>query len=374
LRILIIGSGPVGSHAYLYAVSRLKEASIFISSPLSGAKFTTKLFSGSHLIYKDTFGGLQPNWHQVIDCGIQDSKFRSIAYDFLNEYIGQNVEFIPYFKHKQKIKPKSVNLLPKSKFIRDINDTIKVEFIDGSIGEFDYVLVCHGALPVDDVLVNSKFAEPSGFVSDHLIMRSRDTFHFSEVERPKQTRIGMRGFIRSYDKVKVGPFTVKQTLRQHYGKGKENISSSVIYAENKYYIIFSMVKNMDFTKFLNAFSLRYGFPNTSNYYYKFYQMAVGDIYYRNDNNILSINTNKISLVEDLKSKLKCSESIFSGIHYFNTYSYLSNDVNNLGTGISNLALMTPQYEYEPSCHHFTADLMRRTEYFIDKIEKLILCV
>jgi hypothetical protein len=374
LRVLIIGSGPVGSHAYLYAVSRLKEASIFISSPLSGEKFTTKLFSGSHLIYKDTFGGLQPNWHQVIDCGIQDANFQSMAYDFLNEYIGENFEFIPYLKHKQKILPKSVNLLPKSKFISDINDTIKVKFIDGSIGEFDYVLVCHGALPVDDVLVDSKLAKLSGFVSDHLIMRSRDTFHFSEVERPKQIRIGMRGFIRSYDKVKVGPFTVKQTLRQHYGKGKENISNSVIYAENKYDIIFNMMKNMDFTKLLNAFSLRYGFPNTSNHYYKFYQMAVNDIYYRNENNILSINTNKTSLVEDLKSRLKCSESIFSGIHYFNTYSSISGDMNNRGTGISNLALMTPQYKYEPSCHHFTADLMRRTEYFIDKIGKSISCV
>ena len=103
-------------------------------------------------------------------------------------------------------------------------------------------------------------------------------------------------------------------------------------------------------------------------------MAVSDIYYRNENNKLSINTKKISLVEDLKSRLKCSDSVFSGIHYFNTYSFISDDVNNLGTGISNLALMTPQYKYEPSCHHFTADLMRRTEYFIDKIGESISCV
>ena len=205
-------------------------------------------------------------------------------------------------------------------------------------------------------------------------MQSKDVFHVSEVERPKQTSIGMRGFIRSYDKVKVGPLTVKQTLRQHYGKAKENISNSLIYAENKYDIIFNMMKNLDTPKFLNAVSLRYGFPNTSKYYYKFYQIAVEDIYRRNEKNVLSINNNKISLVENLKMRLECSKSIFSGIHYFNTYSYLSDDVNNLGTGVSNLALMTPQYDYEPSCHHFTADLMRRTEYFIEKIKRSTLCV
>lgn len=357
----------MGSHAYLYALSQLKEASIFISSPISGKNFRTKLFSGSHLIYRDSFGGLQPNWHQVIDCGVQDGHFKSMAYDFLNQYTGQNYEFIPYLKRKQKIVSKSVNFLPKSKYITDINDTVKVEFIDGSTGEFDFVLVCHGALPVDDVLVNSKIAKPSGFVSDHLIMQSKNFFHFSEVEKPMQKRIGLRGFIRSYDKVQVGPVTAKETLRQHYGKAKANISNSVIYAENKYNVMFNMLKNMDFSKLLNAFSLRYGFPNTSSYYYKFYQISVGDIYLRDRNNVLSVNNEKTSLVENFRKRLKCSRDIFSGIHYFNTYSYISDDVNNLGTGVSNLALMTPQYDYDPSCHHFTADLMRRTEYFVEKI-------
>lgn len=357
----------MGNHAYLYALSRLKEASIYLSSPTSGKDFSAKLFTGNHLIYRDSFGGLHPNWHQVIDCGFQDGHFKSSAYDFLNEYTGRHYEFIPYYKRKQKKVSKSVNFLPKSKYIIDINDTVKVEFIDGSTGEFDFVLVCHGALPVDDVLVNSKIAKPSKFISDHLIMQSRDIFHFSEVDPPEQKRIGLQGFVRSYNKVQVGPFVAKQTLRQHYGTEKANISNSVIYAENKYNVIYNILKNLEFSKLLNALSLRYGFPNKPSYYYKFYQLSVADIYHRNDDNILTVNGEKNALVEDLRAKLQCSKNIFSGIHYFNTYSYISDAVNNLGTGFSNLVLMTPQYDYDPSCHHFTADLMRRAEYFVEKI-------
>ena len=123
-----------------------------MSSPTSGKSYRAKLFDGSHLIYKDKLGGLQPNCI-VVDCGIQTDLLTSKKYNYLNQFIGKILEFIPYLKRKDRIKEYNLNYLPKAVFINDVSDKIKVEFCDTTIRNFDYVLICHGALPVDDVLV-----------------------------------------------------------------------------------------------------------------------------------------------------------------------------------------------------------------------------
>ena len=360
---------PVGSHTFLFASQLLQDATIYISSPLEGKTYNARLFNGSHLIYKDSFGGLKRNWHNVVDCGIQTGVFHSKIYNFLNPYVGKNFEFVPFIKRKNIIKKNRFDILPKARKILDIGDTIKVQFYDGSSRVFDYVFICHGALPIDDILVNSGLATCSNFVSDHLLLQSNEIFKSSDIYETRQIRLGLNGFVRSYKKFKVGDLMVKETIRRHFGASPETVSASAIYAENNKELLKQLIKISSFSSIFNATALRYGFPQTSEHCYKFYQVAINDLYKNTYNNELSVNSDKLRLIECIRHELNCKNTFYSGIHYHNTYSSLENEVNNLGHGNSKLVLLSPQKDYYPSCHHFTADLMRRSEDFILKIKR-----
>ena len=369
MRILIIGSGPVGGHALLFASTQLKAAQIQLSSPLGGVSYHSNLFSGTHLIYRDAFSGLQPHWHQVIDCGVQDGPFLSAKYKFLNDFVGKHYEFIPYIKRKNINSTLKPQCLPKVKFITRVGSTVSIQFDDNKKREFDYVLICHGALPVNDVLVNSDLAKLTDFVSDHIILRSSNLVPTQNNDNAKLIRIGLMGFLRSYDKLKVGSYEVKKTIRCHFGNKKAHIGSSVIYAQNKRKMIWQLLKNFHFSRFINAMSLRYGFPEKSERGYEFYQVAINDIYERSFGNVLTVNKEKLSEIALIQSELNCDQQIFSGIHYHNTYATIDNSVSKLGECNSRLMLLTPQYDYHPTCHHFTADLMRQAEKCIMNIKE-----
>jgi len=369
----VVGAGPIGSHLINFAKEQLSFAELYVSSPMVGETYKSKLFDGSHIIYKDSFGGLRDDWHKVVDCGILKGKFHSEKFNFLNKYFGQSLEFVPYNKRTSSSKKNRLNLLPSAIKITDINLGVHVLFSDGQQIEFDYVFICHGALPEVDLLVNSGLATNSPTISDHILLQSNTITDNMPKDPDQQFRIGTKGFFRRYEHIFVNDYKIKKTSRRHFGSSSDVISTGLIYAESRLDFMKQFFDKINFSKLLNATSLRYGVPRYSDASYDFYQFSLDDIYIRRKNNVLKVNKDNVNVIHEIRSTLCDDGLVFSGIHYHNTYEYLSPEISNRGNEKSRIILITPQMDYSPSCHHFTADLMRISEDVVMRIKQGVKC-
>lgn len=365
MRILIVGAGVVGSHLAYYANRYLGSLDVAISTAHDGQEKRADLFSGSHPVYNDNVSGLENYWHQVVDLAAIKCKFLSPRYSFLNEFLGERAEFVPFRKVKvYKQIRKTIEVFPKIHTINSIGNDVAVCFVGGQIEKFDTVIITHGALPQEDVLVNSGLAKLSGTCDDHIVFRG-EKIKKSENGKPhKIKRISMNGILRSYDVIQYGDLSIKKSTRLHFGGRHHSIEQGLIYSgKTKVSMITSILKRASLNMIKNATSLRYGYPRSSHYYYNFYQVPAKEIM-KYEGNSVSVNHEKAKELTSIAQSLDYDGSLFSGIHFHNTYSYLSSEVANREYNGSKVILISPQFKYEPGCHHFTADLMATSEKII----------
>ena len=366
MKVLIIGSGVVGLHLLDFIKKSNFKMHVHLSNTNNNVLFQMNLFGSYHPIYRDATGGFTNYWHKVFDLKGINNKFLSKNLLFLNNYLNQQYEFIPYFKQKifNNILNKKYFKPQATEVISTDNSSTTIRFSDKSIEKYDFVFICHGALPPNDILVDSGLAKLSGFISDHLIGETKPI-------KIKKTlniqRIGLQGFIRPYKILNINNLKVKQTIRPHFGKNSDGLKNSIIYSGSDSKALIKLLKSNSLNLILNACSTRYGFPLKSVNYKSFVQVNATNIYKFSENKIAPIKSKYEEKTRKLE-ELNINGNFKSAIHYYNTYSFLEESVaNRIFDRNKTLILISPQFNYAPSIHHFTADLLSLSENIIHKL-------
>lgn len=324
------------------------------------------MFDSYHPVYRDAFGGFSNYWHKVFDLKGIKNKFVSKNLEILNKYLNQQYEFIPYlrfdvlnnFFYKKNLKTQAVEIISSD----HLNTVIR--FSDNSIEKFDYVFVCHGALPPNDLLINSGLAKLSGFVSDHLIGETRPV----KIKSPlKIKRVGYKGFLRPYKIVEINKIKAKHIIRPHFGKNNKGLSNSIIYAGSDVKAAIKLLKHNSLNLILNASSTRYGFPLKSKFQKSFFQVPALNMYEYCKSGIFPIQNQYLDLSRKLE-ELEINGPLKSSIHYYNTYSLIDKSIaNRVFDNKKTLILVSPQFNYIPGVHHFTADLLSTSENIVAEL-------
>ena len=366
MNVLVVGSGVVGLHIVNGLRQCDRSIQVDISHTDRNVLYQNELFGSKHPTYRDAPGGLDSYWHQVCDLNGISNFFLGSEFGFLNEFIGQNVEFIPYLKTKYYKKiPRKIGVKPQTLEIvsTDAFGT-RVRFSDGSVQHYDFVLVCHGALPPNDILVHSGLVTLSGTASDHLIGEARPV---ARTDNLAVRKIGHHGFLRPYETLNFNGQIVKHTKRAHFGENNSSFKDGLIYSGSSMKSAIMLAGSCSSNSVLNAMYTRYGFPSKSKYQKSFYQTQAIDIYKYSQNNLQVIKEKHKKISKNLAS-LSISGNLKSGIHYHNTYLKIENPIENRAFNLGkSLILITPQFQYTPGASHFTADLLSIAENIVSKI-------
>lgn len=366
-RTLIIGDGLVGASA-IFTLCQKGLKDIYVSTYKNGDLKKQLLFNQEIPTSFEDRGGLGNLWHSVCDLGLLNRlKLPSSAIS--NKLIGdikfnENSEFVPFFSIRPSkiLKNLNYNISPPAKLIEPLDNNIKVTFSDGSIDFFDKVLVCHGALPEEDCLVNSGLAELSDLVSDHLVAEvegfKKSLFSDKNCE---SVIFSKKGFTRNYMSFNDLEFKFKISARPIYNaiRKKAFHLNKAIYVDSTLNVLKNIISKANVNILKQSFFLRYGLFSRSKNWRGFINIAVKDCYIRK-NGVLLVNNKKINQLSSflLKHDLLLDEdSLISGIHFHNTYKSLSPHVSNNKVDNRSIILIGPGYNFDVGAEHFTFQMM-----------------
>ena len=377
LKILVVGQGLIGS-SFINTIASEEKYEIYSSSEKSNSKGFVNLFDTKVPKYFSGIGGLGNFWHSVLDLSsLNDYHF--VNSGLVKKFIGhkknidqfQNLEFVPYFpiRPKHLFKGKKFYKKESTKLLKVLEDKKFKQFFLARKWKFSikylFVMVLFQR---NDVLIDSKLAKASMFMSDHLIVQVNS----HEKETPKEKiKFLNKGHVREY-KVETFEGQVINLARGQFLKNKGAFShkDKAIYSKNLFSIIKKMILNFDFDLLKQSIYLRFGILFASKYWMTFVQFYCKDAYFFKDNE-LSIN---IDAIEREISKLNKngltveSSTIMSGIHFSNSYLSLSDDISvNRYDDSKPITLIGSNYNFECSEKHFTFNLMLEAE----KIGKLL---
>ncbi len=367
-KILIIGDGVVGS-SLIYSINNNIKYELYLSKFKKGKFIKSNIFDHDIPISSKKSGGLSNLWHSVIDLNIFDSKFQNNTplKDFL---IGTNIkvntsrEFVPFLpiRPKKLLKNKKYKELIPVRSFKIVNDSVHVKFIDETEKSFNKIFICHGALPEIDCLINSGFAKKNEFVSDHIVAQLCNI-------RPSyknNIKYSIKGHSRNYKYYNFNGTHMKLTLRPTFNSNPEKIShlDKGIYNDNFFRILINIFKKFNITIIKQSLYLRFGINFKSKKWASFIQFNCPDVY-KVSNNTFTVNKRNLSkvikIIEDNGFKIN-KKSLMSGIHFYNTYSYLSSEVSVNEYSKSKLVtLISPGYKYNANARHFTYELMMVAE-------------
>jgi hypothetical protein len=367
-KILVVGDGLVGASF----ISSIKNDRFIIY--LSGYEDETLQESSilNELIPTslNKSGGLGNLWHSVIDIGLLERKnitHSSLSSKLIGEdvEIQKNQEFVP----NKSIRPKSIlkglnfyRRMPVFK-LNLVGDMVKVTFLDGSNENFDRVFVCHGALPLNDCLINSGMARSNENVSDHIIAQLEIPVPYKERYRAKFYK---KGHKRNYDTSQLKNFSLKVSYRPIFSNLSNNFShkDKAIYNGSFGKVLFKIIKRFSIDIVKQSFFLRYGINFKSKNWTQFVQFNLKDAHI-NNNGSLSINS---KVLQDALNEIEIyginvnKDTLMSGIHFYNTYSYISDKIaNNQFLEDKLITLIAPCYQYDAEAEHFTFDIMLKAE-------------
>jgi len=361
-RILIIGGGVIASILSNY-LSR-KGLNHHVSIGCVDAPVNLN-FMGSKLpYYASGIGGLGRYWHSVVDLAELTDPHPEVCniFGFDRRKSGQHAEFVPYFAYRPILRSTDTcNLIfSEAETIEQLSPP-KVRFSDGSSLEFDNVFVCHGALPRLDCLTNSGLASRSVFLSDHLVVSTKKVIR---AQRSVVSR-SIRGHYRNYEVRSIAGIEAKITKRPTYSSKIIALTDKSLYTKPAGNIITSIYKTMSPRIALQALNLRYGILG-SNWQQICLQVPVNGLYRISPSGYELNNGVYEKALEPLREDFEI-DFASSAIHFFNTYSTLSKEVKNFEVPKNGgISLFTPQYEYRPRCHHFTASMANHALYALDK--------
>lgn len=366
-RILVIGDGPLGASAFS-TLCRLGCDNIFLSKHSKGGLIKKPLFGQNIPTSYESEGGLGRLWHSVCDLGLLNRKGLISSY-ISKKLIGdidfrENSEFVPWFPIRpvRLLKNLTYDERPPVDSLELFDGVVKVKFTNDKVESFDKVLVCHGAMPNNDCLVNSGLATLSSSVSDHLVGQVEGLKGplFAGKKRQRVTFSG-KGILRSYILKDVGEFKYKISTRPNYRADKRRALhlDKGIYVGSTFQVLKRLVLRGNLDAIKQSLFLRYGLFSRSKNWTCFINVVVKDCY-RRKNGTLIVDDSRIN---DLKSSLEqdglrlVDASLMSGIHFHNTYDYLSPDVSNNMVGDERIILVGPGYDFDVGAEHFTFQMM-----------------
>jgi len=366
-KTLVIGDGPVGASA-LMTLCRLGFDNVFLSRHINGERKFESIFGHEIPTSNNDRGGLGSLWHSVCDLGLLHRNCFSSS-ELSKKYLGnvefrEETEFVPFFP----IRPHNVlkNLsygirLPVS-FLKPFDESVKVTFSDGSFESFDKVLVCHGALPDTDCLINSGLATLSSTVSDHLVAQVEGISKplFADKKSEKIT-FSSKGFVRGYRLYDGDKLKFKMSARPIYGEQENKVFhlDKGIYVGNTFEVLKRLLCRASFNILKQSFFLRYGIFSRSRRWAGFINIVVKDCYQRKDGRLL-VDESKVgelaTMLKDHDLRL-VESSLMSAIHFHNTYSHLSPEVSNNIVNNKRVVLVGPGYKFKVGAEHFTFQMM-----------------
>lgn len=366
-KTLVIGDGLVGTSA-IYTLCKIGYTDVYVSSYKKGALKKQKLFNQEIPTSFEDTGGLGRLWHSVCDLGLLN-RLNFEPSSLSKKLIGvtkfaKNTEFVPYFpiRPAKILKTLKYNSCPPVKLIEPFKNNVKVTFNNKSVDFFDKVLVCHGALPSEDCLVNSKLAKLSDTVSDHLIAEiSLQKGPLLNKKKKESVTYLKKGFIRNYFLFNDFEFKFKITARPVYKKGNAKAFhlDKGIYVGNTIQVLKRILSKRSLNILKQSLYLRYGLFSRSNHWKGFINIALPDCYIRKDKNLI-IDKSKISnMTSYLRKKglILDESSLMSGIHFYNSYKSLSPFVSNNKVENKRIILLGPGYNFDVGAEHFTFHMM-----------------
>ena len=376
-KVLVIGSGPVGATA-LFTLTRLGYKNILLSSHSEGKIKKQNLFGQNIPTSHEGVGGLGKYWHSVCDLGLlKQVGFLPTALSLEclgnTEFI-KSQEFVPFrpLRPNRLLRKSSYKLRPPVVKLASDQENVLAYYLGGEEESFDRVLVCHGAIPELDCLVNSDLAQLSPTVSDHLVaqVQSVDKELFLG-KKEDRVFFSAKGFRRSYVLTDKATVKYKITARPNYDLGGERALhlDKGIYVGSSSSIIGKLIKRGSYSLIRQSLFLRYGLFRRSNSWTGFINILAKDCYKREGSQLV-VDEAKL---EQLRVRLEeeglrlTDDSLMSGIHYHNTYKSLSPKVGNNQVSDQKIILIAPNYDFDVGAEHFTFRLMMMAENIVEKL-------
>lgn len=366
-KILVIGDGPVGASA-ISTLCRQGFHDIFVSRHTHGELKKESIFKQNIPTAYEGKGGLGRLWHSVCDLGLL-CRLDVLPSDLSKRWIGniefkEDSEFVPFFpiRPSKLITKLRYGVRSSAVSLESLENNVAVTFSDGSVESFDKVLVCHGALPNTDCLVNSGLATLSNTVSDHLVAQVEGIdgplFPRKKIERVEFSK---KGFVRKYLRYDTGKFKFKMSARPNYGEkiNKAFHMDKGIYVGSTFEVLKRIFRKASFNFIKQSFFLRYGIFSRSESWTGFVNIAVKDCYKIKKGSLVVDESRIRELAIDLAAHnfRLVESSLMSAIHFHNTYNYLSPEVSNNVVSDKRIILLGPGYNFEVGAEHFTFQMM-----------------
>jgi hypothetical protein len=364
MKVLIVGTGPVSFLFYKSLIEKYgNKIDIYISDYNKSKNYKQSFFGPSTHFYRQGFRGLGKFWHGVLDVDLVKSLGnieKSSYFSNFNKIDQIYFEQVPYFVPRFTNNVKTISKVDEIKNITGDSVTIRH---DGFTDTYDYVFFGIGFGYTDDPLVKSGLVQRSDYASDHLI--------FNDTKRVKgKTTINhcSTGHFRNYWIDNIDSYSLKRTFRSALSSSVVNPKNKAIYSNDKFSVIFNLLKSGLIPQIFSSLHLRYGFPTLTNSGYNFYQLGMKNIYRFNNNDEMELNKDLFfsNDFNHLLNHLNINRnSVLSGIHLYNGYSnYNETKYVALNQKIINderLIILTPNINCDIDSRHFTSYFMRFAE-------------
>ena len=371
MKVLVIGSGPVGLAALLGLKNKSNAIKVFLSEETQNEKTHHQLFGIPTISSFSGRGGLGRFWHNVLDITYTQANYSSssishmlkyfwsinfleLEYDIKNLSTHTGLEIVPRVPlrpQKRKDLFQDLILMPAVSQLVPKSTCTQVVFENNSRQDFDRVIVCSGVFGTSRLLKKSGLAREKQSIGDHLIFISPGE---ARLENPQLKVTARRKNFISRNYFQNGPNKIM--LRPCFTKKEKK---SLIYNKSTLGTIFDIIGNFDFGTLMESTNLRYGYPTTGSTFKMVAQVSVGDAYFKEKLDDVRSNQKKINEIitslEPYRTENKLQ--ILSGIHFYNVAEINSIDISSIPVEDTNIAVFSPALELEMPSNHFTFSIM-----------------
>lgn len=347
--ILIIGSGPVALSCLYALPSNLKIA--VVTDGLT-EKYTLDSLGDKAFI--NSFGGGLDHWHGVISPELflelepngldffksYFERIYPIKRDHLNQ-INKKSIFIPnskicteHFKEEFNKKKNITLFVDKITSVKE-KDNLVFAFSNTQTYSAKKIIIAAGAVGTAKLIKQSLLGEVNSYIGNHLNAYSQYNIQINSDERvTKKTKLGHFKKVHTGNVKNQKYMTYVRPALLDFKNPKKLIKFKTIYSRSVQQIYSTILKSSSPGLLVEALYNRFGFwmaPNNAN---RYFQIESNNIYYMNEN--FDIFVDKKNMNEQVKLLKKMepfsdleSDSVVSGIHYYNTIKECDSSVGSL---------------------------------------------
>lgn len=375
MKVLVVGSGPVGLSALLGLKNNKCDTKVFLSEENENLKHEKRIFDFPTIHSFSGRGGLGRFWHNVLDLTyVQKNHPTSSIADMLKFF--WSIDLLELDQDLKKLSPHmGIEIVPRTPLrpqqrielfenlvvmpaVNKINPkpkSIEVLFDDNTKHYFDRIILCAGVFGTSNILVRSGLAKEKKTIGDHIVL-IKDSVWGEHSEKPELKITARRKNFLSRTYLKNGGNKIM--LRPSFARAKKN---SLIYNQGTLNTVLEIIKKADFGTILESTNLRYGYPASGSRYKTVVQVSSPYAYFKNkkENEGFESNQEKINeIVASLEDdNLRNDFNIHSGIHFFNVAKSISKEIVSMPKQSTNIAVFSPSLEVEMPSNHFTFSIM-----------------